>query len=88
MPEKTTTPQIIADRKPHSHTQSKTGSMKCASTIMPMDIRKSMFLVGDVFMRKYYTIFDRENDRVGLAEANTNDKVKALTQGRVDLAAH
>ena len=62
--------------------------MKCASTIMPMDIRKSMFLVGDVFMRKYYTIFDRDNDRVGLAQANTNDKIKALSQGRVNLEAH
>jgi hypothetical protein len=91
MPDKSTSSQILSDsdRKHKSHSQSKTtGSMKCASTIMPMDIRKSMFLVGDVFMRKYYTIFDRENDRVGLATANTNDKVKALTQGRVDLAAH
>ena len=89
MPDKSTTAQMMSDRKPHSHIQSKTsGSMKCASTIMPMDIRKSMFLVGDVFMRKYYTIFDRENDRVGLAEANTNDKVKALSQGRVNLDAH
>lgn len=50
----------------------------CASTIMQMDIAKQMFLVGDVFMRKYYTIFDRENDRVGLAEAVTNSKIAAL----------
>jgi len=32
----------------------------CASTIMTMDIKKKMFLVGDVFMRKFYTVFDRE----------------------------
>jgi hypothetical protein len=54
------------------------GDMACASTIMTMDISKEMFLVGDVFMRKFYTVFDRDNDRVGLAEANTNDKIKAL----------
>jgi len=42
----------------------------CASKIMTMDIKEKMFLVGDIFMRKYYTIFDRDNDKVGLAEAN------------------
>ena len=50
----------------------------CASTIMKMDIKKSMFLVGDVFMRKYYTIFDRDNDRVGLALANTPERAQSL----------
>ena len=50
----------------------------CASTIMKMDIKKEMFLVGDVFMRKYYTIFDRDNDRVGLAVANSPDKAASL----------
>ena len=28
-----------------------------------------MFLVGDIFMRKFYTIFDRDNNKVGLARA-------------------
>lgn len=51
----------------------------CKSTIMAMDIARQMFLVGDVFMRRYYTIFDRESDRVGLATAVTNEKVKALS---------
>jgi hypothetical protein len=36
---------------------------------MTMDISHKMFLVGDVFMRKYYTIFDRDTNRVGLAQA-------------------
>lgn len=54
--------------------------MVCSSTIMRMDISKDMFLVGDIFMRKFYTVFDRENDRIGLAESNTNDKIKELNR--------
>lgn len=41
----------------------------CSSTIVSMDISEKMFLVGDVFMRKYYTIFDRDQNRVGLAKS-------------------
>lgn len=59
---------------------SEEGSNACASTIMKMDISHDMFLVGDVFMRKYYTVFDRDNDQVGLAPAVTSDKLKALSQ--------
>jgi cathepsin D len=69
---------LVESEESRSHHTKETPVMACASTIMTMDIAKKMFLVGDVFMRKYYTIFDRENDRVGLAEAVTNDKIAAL----------
>lgn len=70
--------QIEADGIKKHHSNLASNQMACASTIMTMDIAKQMFLVGDVFMRKYYTIFDRQNDRVGLAEAVTNDRIAAL----------
>jgi hypothetical protein len=83
-PEETATVQTEADaerfkiKSRKGHGGSGDATTACASTVMAMDISKEMFLVGDVFMRKFYTIFDRENDRVGLATAVTNDKVKAL----------
>ena len=42
---------------------------KCYGTFMQMDLKNDMFLVGDIFMRKFYTVFDRDNDRIGLATA-------------------
>ena len=41
----------------------------CTSTIVTMNIKEKMFLVGDIFMRKYYTIFDRDQNRVGIAKS-------------------
>lgn len=70
-----------ADRK-KVHSGSASGdSSSCSSTIMTMDLSKEMFLVGDVFMRRFYTIFDRASNKIGLAHAITTDKVKAAQAG-------
>lgn len=30
---------------------------------------RNMFIVGDIFMSEFYTVFNRENNTVGLAKA-------------------
>jgi len=45
----------------------------CLSSFTPMDINlpdgSSIWIVGDVFLRRYYTVYDLGNDAVGFAEA-------------------
>jgi hypothetical protein len=77
--EKTQSLTEVESTEVSKHKKAQMPQQACMSTIMTMDIAREMFLVGDVFMRRFYTVFDRENNRVGLAEAVTNDKLSSLS---------
>lgn len=49
-----------------------TGSGVCLLLVMGMDLTGTgiEWIMGDVFMRTYYTVFDMENERVGFATAD------------------
>ncbi|XP_044133092.1 cathepsin E-A-like [Bufo gargarizans] len=47
-------------------------SPRCLTGFQPMDLSAKsgqLWILGDIFMSKFYSIFDRENDRVGLAKS-------------------
>jgi len=47
------------------------GTERCVSGFMRMDM-EDFWIFGDVFMRKFYSVFDYGNARVGFATANSD----------------
>lgn len=41
----------------------------CVSAFQGMELPRDLWVVGDVFLRKFYSIYDLERARVGLALA-------------------
>eukprot|EP00741_Cyanophora_paradoxa_P009228 tig00001487_g8938.t1 len=46
------------------------GRPVCTLALGTQEINPSVWILGDVFLRAYYAVFDRENLRVGLAKAD------------------
>jgi len=52
---------------------------QCLFGVAGMDLPEPLWILGDVVMREYYTIFDIENDRVGFAElADKKNVIKPI----------
>ena len=50
----------------------------CYEGFMPLDIpqpKGPLIVFGEMFLKKYYTVFDRDNHTIGISEANHDDTI-------------
>ena len=60
----------------------KKGDSYCMTSITTLDIyqkgQQNLFILGDAFLQMFYSIFDRDNDQVGLAKSKIYHSEKRL----------
>ena len=60
-------------KKSYIHTSE--NNQKCSALLVPLDVPEPqgpLWILGDIFMEKFFTVFNRDNDTVGFAFAKHN----------------